>query len=307
MEGIAGPGNEQGSGIQVTKQARREHIPTHSIGLDAKDQPDHGAVGDRGLEGPRAPQWLSEPVGSVTIWQRIVPERWRGVRLDLGRRGALVLAGVGVAVLITAAAAARRDETPAAVTPLPAVRAAAESSAPADQPGLGVRSTPPDRGSPSAAPAGGDLVVSVIGLVDHPGLLHIAPGARVADAVAIAVARDGADLTGLNLAQRLSDGDQIVVAAPAPASVPRLGSMVVPSGSHGSAAPGMPSAPAQRINLNTATEKDLDSLTGVGPTTAAAIIAWRNQHGRFGSVDQLGEVTGIGPAKLEKLRNQVTV
>ena len=222
-----------------------------------------------------------------------------------------MLAGIGAAVLIVTAAAAHRDDPPAPVSALPTVQAAAAESSvaatPAQRPGLAVRSGPPDRAVPSSAPAGADLVVSVIGLVDHPGLLHIAPGARVADAVAIAVARDGADLTGLNLAQRLADGDQIVVATAAPASVPRLGSMVVPGGPPGPAAPGTPVTPAQRINLNTATEKDLDSLTGVGPTTAAAIITWRNQHGRFTSVDQLAEVTGIGPAKLNRLRDQVTV
>ncbi|MEU6560344.1 ComEA family DNA-binding protein [Nocardia nova] len=261
------------------------------------------------LEAPRIPQWLTEPAGPVTWWQRIVPRRWRGVRVDLGRRGALVLAGVGAAALIVAAAAAHRDGPAAPVSPLPVVRAVTGSSAPAppEGPGLAVRSDPPDRVAPVPAPAGGDLVISVIGLVDHPGLLHVPQGARVADAVALAVARDGADLTGLNLAQRLTDGDQIVIAPPAATQQPRLGSTVVPSGPHGPATPGTPPTPAQRVNLNTATEKDLDALTGVGPTTAAAIITWRQQHGRFTTIDQLAEVTGIGPAKLNKLRDQVTV
>ncbi|MBO0853075.1 MAG: helix-hairpin-helix domain-containing protein, partial [Nocardia sp.] len=162
------------------------------------------------------------------------------------------------------------------------------------------------------APGAADLVVSVIGMVDHPGLLHLAPGARVADAIAAAVARQGSDLASLNLAQRLTDGDQIVVGAPTPAPGPRLGSMVVPGGSHGAlgagAAPGgAASAAGPKVNLNTATEQELDGLSGVGPTTAAAIVAWRQQHGRFTSVDQLGEVTGIGPSKLNKIRGQVTL
>ncbi len=62
-----------------------------------------------------------------------------------------------------------------------------------------------------------------------------------------------------------------------------------------------------RVDLNTATEAELDTLPGVGPVTAAAIIAWRNANGRFSSVDQLAEVDGIGPARLEKLRDRVTV
>ncbi|MGW5513364.1 ComEA family DNA-binding protein [Nocardia africana] len=262
-------------------------------------------------ESPRIPQWLSEPVGSVTIWQRLVPERFRGVRVDPGRKGVWVLAGAGVAAVIVAAAAAHRDDPVAApVAPLPAVRTeAAETSvvpATVDGPGLAVRSDPPGRATPSPAP-GGDLVVSVIGLVEHPGLLHLAPGTRVADAVAVAVAREGADLAGLNLAQRLADGDQIVVGEPGPASGPRLGSMVVAGASHTAATSGAPSPPGHKVNLNTATEQDLDSLTGVGPTTAAAIIGWRNRHGRFTSIDQLAEVTGIGPAKLNRLRDQVTL
>ncbi|WP_228831069.1 ComEA family DNA-binding protein [Nocardia elegans] len=261
-------------------------------------------------ESPRIPQWLSEPVGSVTIWQRLAPERFRGVRVDPGRKGVWVLAGAGVAAVIVAAAAAHRDDPVAApVAPLPAVHMAAETSAvpaPADGPGPAVRSDPPGRATPSSAP-GGDLVVSVIGLVEHPGLLHLAPGTRVADAVAVAVARDGADLAGLNLAQRLADGDQIVVGAPAPASGPRLGSVVVPGGPHPASTSGAVAPPGHKVNLNTATEQDLDSLTGVGPTTAAAIIGWRTQHGRFTSIDQLAEVTGIGPAKLNRLRDQVTL
>lgn len=300
---------------------RRDDAASHPAGAGALDRRDgDGRDGDEGPaavtfpetpESPRIPQWLSEPVGSVTIWQRLVPERFRGVRVDPGRKGVWVLAGAGVAAVIVAAAAAHRDDPVAApVAPLPAVRTdAAEPSvvsAPVDGPGLAVRSDPPGRATPPSAP-GGDLVVSVIGLVEHPGLLHLAPGTRVADAVAVAVAREGADLAGLNLAQRLADGDQIVVGEPRPASGPRLGSMVVPGAPHTAATSGAAAPPGHKINLNTATEQDLDALTGVGPTTAAAIIGWRNRHGRFTSIDQLAEVTGIGPAKLNRLRDQVTL
>ncbi|WP_218000937.1 ComEA family DNA-binding protein [Nocardia aobensis] len=291
--------------------ARERH---DGVGRDGDEGPaanGAGVVFPEAPESPRIPQWLSEPVGSVTIWQRLVPERFRGVRVDPGRKGVWVLAGAGVAAVIVAAAAAHRDDPVAApVAPLPAVRTeAAETSvvpAAVDGPGLAVRSDPPGRATPSPA-SGGDLVVSVIGLVEHPGLLHLAPGTRVADAVAVAVAREGADLAGLNLAQRLADGDQIVVGEPGPASGPRLGSMVVAGASHPAATSGAASPPGHKVNLNTATEQDLDSLTGVGPTTAAAIIGWRNRHGRFTSIDQLAEVTGIGPAKLNRLRDQVTL
>jgi competence protein ComEA len=90
-----------------------------------------------------------------------------------------------------------------------------------------------------------------------------------------------------------------------------LGSSVSP----GSAAPGQPSSPSRPakgaptalINLNTATVEQLDTLPGVGPVRAAAIVAWRTANRKFTSVDQLGEVDGIGPGQLEKLRPLVRV
>jgi competence protein ComEA len=156
-------------------------------------------------------------------------------------------------------------------------------------------------------------VVSVVGLVHTPGLVTLAPGARIADALkAAGGTTDGADTIGLNMARQVDDGEQIVVGiAPVKGQPAVLGSSV----SSGSAAPGpsgSPSrpakaAPAAVINLNTATVQQLDTLPGVGPVTAAAIVAWRDANGKFTSVDQLGEVDGIGPGRLEKLRPLVRV
>jgi competence protein ComEA len=156
-------------------------------------------------------------------------------------------------------------------------------------------------------------VVSVVGLVHTPGLVTLTPGARIADALkAAGGTTDGADTIGLNMARQVVDGEQIVVGiAPAKGQPAVLGSSV----SSGSAAPGPPgtpprpakAAPAEVINLNTATVQQLDTLPGVGPVRAAAIVAWRNANGKFTSVDQLGEVDGIGPARLEKLRPLVRV
>ncbi|MFZ3307163.1 MAG: ComEA family DNA-binding protein, partial [Mycobacterium sp.] len=121
-----------------------------------------------------------------------------------------------------------------------------------------------------------------------------------------------ADTIGLNMARQVDDGEQIVVGiAPVKGQPAVLGSSVSP----GSAAPGptgSPSrpakaAPAAVINLNTATVQQLDTLPGVGPVRAAAIVAWRDANGKFTSVDQLGEVDGIGPGRLEKLRPLVRV
>lgn len=131
-----------------------------------------------------------------------------------------------------------------------------------------------------------ELVVSVVGAVMEPGLLTLAPGARVHDAVAQVSPLPDADLTALNLAQKLTDGQQLVV--------PVVGEAPAPEASSG-------------VSLNSATESELTALPGIGPATAAAIIAHREATGGFGSVEQLLDVRGIGPAKFESLRDQVTL
>lgn len=143
--------------------------------------------------------------------------------------------------------------------------------------------------------------------------MPLAPGARIADALqAAGGAVNGADTIGLNMARPLGDGEQIVVGlAPVPGQPAALGSSVAtgttptkapPPGS-GSVKP----KPGQAVDLNTATVAELDALPGVGPVTAAAIVAWRQANGKFTSVDQLADVEGIGPARLEKLRALVRV
>ncbi|ATD71551.1 MULTISPECIES: ComEA family DNA-binding protein [Gordonia] len=178
-------------------------------------------------------------------------------------------------------------------------------------------SVPPVSAPPSTTPA--RLVVSVVGLVNRPGLVRLAPGARVAEAIDQAGGpRKGADLLSLNLARILRDGDQILVGYAAGEGQMSLRSAVVgaeggvpapgPSVGRGSPPPASSAAePGGRVNLNTATEAELDALPGVGPVTAKAILDWRERNGRFTSVDQLAEVDGIGPARLAKLVNLVTV
>ena len=156
--------------------------------------------------------------------------------------------------------------------------------------------------------------MSVVGLVHKPGLVTLSSGARIADAVTAAGgALDGADLIGLNMARRVADGEQIIVGIAAPPGEPTtMGSSVAsePSPAPASGDPtttGSASAPTASVDLNSATEEQLDGLPGVGPVTAAAIVAWRTANGSFTSVDQLADVDGIGPARLEKLRAQVHV
>lgn len=239
---------------------------------DAFDEPAPAWAVDRRAGGPRA--WLD------------------AVRADPGRAGGLALGAVAaLAVLVTVFTLVRSHPAPVSSADLPPVRPAAQTS--------GAPPSPPD--SP---------VVSVVGLVQQPGLVTLAPEARVADAVAAAGGPlRGADTVGLNLARRIADGEQIVVGMAAPAGqAAALGSGVSaqgPATAQGPAAQGP--AESGPVDLNTADAEQLDALPGVGPVTAAAIIAWRQAHGRFADVDQLAEVDGIGPARLEKLRPLVTV
>jgi competence protein ComEA len=170
--------------------------------------------------------------------------------------------------------------------------------------------------TPGPAPpnADGPVVVSVVGLVHKPGLVTLAPGARIADALTAAGgALDGADLIGLNMARRVTDGEQIIVGiVAAPGQPAAMGSSINSEVANAPStdAPqidGKASAPGSLVDINAATVEELDTLPGVGPVTAAAIIAWRDANGSFTSVDQLGDVDGIGPARLEKLRDQVRV
>ena len=223
------------------------------------------------------------------------------VRADPGRAGAIALGVVAaVAVLVTVFTLVRTPQTPVVSAKLPPVQPVSTSI-----------------GQSTALSAAPDqpLLVSVVGLVKAPGVVTLTPGARVADAVSAAGgALEGADSIGLNLARRLADGEQVVVGiAPAvPGGPARLGSSVGAGPQAGgttgpTTGPTAAAVPAAPLDLNAATVDQLDELPGVGPVTAAAIIAWREQNGRFASVDQLGEVDGIGPARLDRLRELVRV
>lgn len=147
-----------------------------------------------------------------------------------------------------------------------------------------------------APPAAAGPVVHVTGEVRRPGVYTLRPGARVERAVARAGGPTRrADLSGLNLAATVQDGQQVVVPARAPAG----GAAVGGGGGAGTAGTAAP------ISLSRATAAELESLDGIGPTLAARIIEWRTAHGGFASVDQLMEVPGIGPARMEALRARV--
>lgn len=152
-------------------------------------------------------------------------------------------------------------------------------------------------GTPAAAAgAGGTVTVDVAGKVRRPGIVVLDSGARVTDALSAAGgAKRGVDLTSLNLARVLVDGEQIVVGASvgAASAPPHAG--------------GVPGSSGPLVNLNLASQAELEGLPQVGPVTAQAIIAWRDQRGGFTSVDELLEVDGIGEKTLERLAPHVTV
>jgi competence protein ComEA len=245
------------------------------------------------VDRPAVPEWLleidddDEADGSEEEARySAVPERWRGMRWSPHRRGALALVIIAVAASGLGVFALWWDSpTIQAVPVLPAavgIPVATSSSAPPT--------------TIDSAPAPTSIVVSVVGLVHNPGLLTLPDSSRVADALSAAGGvLDNADTLSLNLAQKLSDGDQVVVGAVGDSPHQQTSSTTA------STAPGAP------VNLNTATEAELDALPGVGPVTASAILAWRTSNGKFTDVEQLGEVDGIGPARLDKLRALVTV
>ena len=213
----------------------------------------------------------------------LLPATLRG-RLGLGPAQLTVVAVlVAAGLAVTAWWVLRADPEPAPAVPSVLAAPAAATSAP----GLAV---------PSPSVATGSVTVDVAGKVRKPGIVVLDAGARVVDAVeAAGGARRGVDLSSLNLARLLVDGEQIVVGEPAAAAPP--------------ADPGLPpsGAPAALVDLNLADQAELETLPGVGPVTATAIIAWRDEHGGFTAVAELLEVDGIGEKTLADLTPLVTV
>lgn len=140
----------------------------------------------------------------------------------------------------------------------------------------------------STTAAAESVVMAVVGHVAHPGLVTLTPGARVAEALALVEPLSGAETHHINLAEKIVDGQQIVVPAP------------------GQEAPA-PAGPTGKVNINTATAEELTTLPGVGQVTAEAIISYRETHGPFTEVGQLQQVKGIGPAKFSALEPEATV
>ena len=278
--------------------------------------------------------------------ERWVPEPLREARVDPGRRGAVVFVSVALIAGLAAAVAVWTtgpSPQPVAATVLAPVTdavtatgdgggtaagdasrtpgAAASGTAPVSPSTAAGTSTtePAEDGSVAAGSARGsaagmpqqEIIVSVTGRVITPGLVTLPPESRVADAVAAAGGPTAeADLTGLNLAARLADGDSVVIAGagePAAAGVSRLAPGASSTSASDGGTPTGGTSTGVLLDLNTADQAALEDLPGVGPVMAQAILTWRAEHGTFTDVAQLQEVSGIGPARYAQLQPLVTV
>ncbi|WP_404383595.1 ComEA family DNA-binding protein [Knoellia locipacati] len=162
----------------------------------------------------------------------------------------------------------------------------------------------------AASGAAGILVIHVVGQVRTPGVYRMSVGARVGDAVTAAGgAKTGADLAAVNLARVLVDGEQVVVPRPGEAvAAPGAGVAGQTGGAGGAGGvAGSAGSAGGKVALNSADLSALDTLPGVGPVLAQRILDWRTEHGRFTSVEELGEVSGIGEKLLAQLTPKVTL
>lgn len=212
------------------------------------------------VEPPEAPRPVANPGSRHSVLRA----------LDPGRRGTMALVAVGVVVACIAVFLTWRAE------PHPVSVPAAPSAAVV----------------PAVSSSQAMLVVAVSGRVAKPGLVRLASGSRVADAIdAAGGALPGTDLSSINLARKVVDGELIAVGITPPPA----------------AAPGGVPAAGGLVDLNTATLADLETLPGVGEVLGQRILDYRTQHGQFRTVDDLKQVSGIGDAKFASLKDKVTV
>lgn len=263
----------------------------------------------------RAPAWTPEPQPAPRRLLRapkpLEEARWAPSRTAIVvvlMCSLLALVIFGMRVMLSS-----QRSTPSGAGPSTALQVAGRASVAPATSGGGAQAQAPSGNAVSpttSASSPGVLHIHVVGAVRSSGVVTVPAGSRVADAVQAAGGLKGADAAGINLARALSDGEQVYV--PKPGESPRA---PAPGASNSAAAPGAASsggAPATssggaQVDLNTADAATLDTLPGVGPVLAQRIIDWRTEHGKFTSVDELGEVSGIGDKALERLRPKVAV
>jgi competence protein ComEA len=273
---VAAPAASPGGWTPPRRPATGRH--TRSASVEATDEDSVDADDDHAE--PGVEEW-DEPSPRPSPILRLA------VRFGVTRRQVLLV--LVLAVVACAFAALQAYQHRARVTDVPVTTVAVSTPA-------GSISAP----TAAAPTVAAMVVVHVVGRVARPGVVRLPIGSRVKDAVAAAggPAR-GADLTTLNLARVLADGEQIAVGDTS--AGPPAASTAAPTATAGQL-PG-----AGPVNLNTATLAELDSLPHIGPVLAQRILDFRTQHGRFTSVDELNQVTGIGEKTFADLQPLVTV
>jgi competence protein ComEA len=271
-------------------------MPTEDQSRDGGDREPEGRAPFDRLAPLRAaalepwPDWIGVLRARIAEMSSGGPSRWLAIA------AAAVLIGAGAVVYVVRSQTAARSSSDSG-SALPFAHPAGTTPS-----GGGL---PPD-GATTVPAAVTPIVVQAAGAVVQPGVYRLAPGSRVADLVAAAggLTPEG-DPDRVNLASPLADGARVYLPRRGEADPP--GPVSDGGGSAGGSAGAAASVPPAPIDLNTATADQLDTLPGVGPATAGAIIDYRQRHGRFHSVEELGQVRGIGDAKLAQLRDLVRV
>ena len=268
--------------------------------MDEPRRPDVDAAGRRPLR---------HGSSRTVPWRDRVADRLVAVAARTGVTPRAVLGLLLLGTVIAGALAFRLLQVQHGARAVPLRMAAASGTAPATgASGPSTPSTPPappaaaatvPAVAPSTGTAGtGVVLVHVVGQVRHPGVVRLPAGARVEQALeAAGGATSAADLVRVNLARPVVDGEQIVVPKPGQPIEGAAGALGGPVALGAGVA-----ARAPVVDLNTAGLAELDTLPGVGPVLARRILDWRSQNGRFSTVDELGEVSGIGDKVLENLR-----
>jgi competence protein ComEA len=278
------------------------------------ERPDLAGAAERTDDLSASDRWREEPPGRHALrplpataraggWLADrLPETLRG-RVHLGPAQLAVVALLLACGVLWAAWTTTRTAGGPVATAQPVVvppsSAASTDTLLSAAPGAG-SSAPEGPAAPAAAGAAAELVVDVQGTVRRPGIVVLPTGSRVMDAVEAAGGYTGrrARLAAVNLARPLVDGEQVVVGRPGQVQAPVAGQPPTASG----VTPG-----SELVSLNTADQVALETLPGVGPVTAGAILQWREEHGPFTAVEQLLEVSGIGEKTLAQIAPFVTL
>lgn len=249
-------------------------------------------------------RWVSAPAdeaagGASLSWQ---PSPSLLQRL---LRGVSVPAAVGIIVFIVAVAltAGVMIRNLAGGSETDTIGLNPDAAVTAEVGGSPLEETEEDGAATTAAP----VLVHLVGEVREPGVVELAAGARVFDAVEAAGGpTDRADLTVLNLARQISDGEQIEVFDRETAALMRETGQSLPGAGGADSLTAAGGDSGGTVNINTASAEQLTQLSGIGPALAQRIVEWREANGRFESVDQLTEVSGIGAKTLERFRDSAS-